>query len=228
MYNREWLKTQIQSYLQDSSITAELDTWIDLGAKRVSQVLECWEMEQDLTLGLSGLINNCSLDGGDASGGGDAINGGDAFGNPEQSGQEYITIPSGTKRILSVQYRDDAILYDLRSIGRHDSAGYKAATGRPVVYLIEYRNIYPLPFASGDYVAAVLAEVVIPDGTGEVDALTSYPFIFLNAALSEAYDWKQDPEMMGRYENKWVAEAEQVKAIYNREKSGEVLAMRAV
>ena len=93
---------------------------------------------------------------------------------------------------------------------------------------MERQRIYPLPFTEGNFRAIFLVEVEIPVGDNETGALTSYPYVFLNAALAEAYDWKQDPEMNARYEGKWIQEASQVRDIYRSEHSGETPAVRAV
>lgn len=197
MYNRDWLKTQIQGYLHDASITAHLDTWIDIGAKRVSQILQCAEMEAELTRST-----------GDAN--------------------LHIPLSSTERRLLGVQWEQNGIYINLESVPRHDAWRYKR-NGNPAVYYIEGRKIWPAPFVDGNYKAQVLQEVVIPaDGTSEVDALTAYPFIFLNAALAEAYDWKQDQEMLARYENKWTVEAREVTDLYMSERIGDTPAMRAV
>ena len=197
MYNRDWLKTQIMSYLHDSSVSAELDAWIDLGAKRVSQVLQCLEMEGELTR-----------------------NAGDT--------ELHIVIPSLVRHVLGVQWSNYSGRWmNLRSVPRHDAGQYKR-DGTPSVYYIEDGRIKPSPYVDGDYRAQVINEVVIPADTSEVAALTAYPFIFLNAALSEAYDWKQDPEMMARYEQKWSTEADYVTALYLSNRIGDTPAMRAV
>lgn len=46
--NRQWFRDQLASYLKDATLSAEIETFIDLGAARVYDVLECREMEQEL------------------------------------------------------------------------------------------------------------------------------------------------------------------------------------
>lgn len=198
MYNRDWLKAQIQSYLHDTSITAHLDTWIDIAAKRVSQVMQCAEMESDLT---------------------------------RLTGDSVTAIPleSTVRRVIGVQWKNfSGNWINLRSTPRHAAGQYKR-DGTPCVYLIEEREIKPLPYSDADYRAQVLQEVVIPnDGTAEVEALTAHPFVFLNAALAEAYDWKQNPDMLARYDRKWQSEAESITNLYLSERIGDTPAMRAI
>ena len=194
-FDRSWLRDQVMSYLHDDSVLSIVDTWIDIGAKRVSQVMECAEMETVIER-LTG-----SLD-------------------------VFIQLPSDTRKLLGVQWFNSSRWSNLRSVPRHVAPCYDS-TGTPAVYWIEQRKIYPLPFVDGDYRAQVLADVVIPD-TGEHPALTAHPYVFLNAALSEAYDWKQNLEMVQRYDNKWNSEANVVTAEYISEVTGEVPAMRAI
>lgn len=228
MYNRNWLKQQIAYYLKDDSVSIHLDTWIDLGAKRVSQALECFEMENILYNSLR-FVATGGLDGGFADGDNlVVIDGGDAFSDdPTAAPTDYILMPPRFRRLVSVQVLDNGIWRNIRSVPKHEATAYKRV-GSPLVYLVEDRKIYPLPFNEGDYRAIYLREVEIPVGNNEDDALTAYPFIFLNAALSEAYDWKQDAEMNNRYEGKWIQEAQQVTGIYQSEHTGETPSMRAI
>jgi hypothetical protein len=233
MYNRNWLRTQIASFLKDQSLSSNLDTFIDLGAKRVSQVLECWEMEGLLENTLVTTMCTGVVDGEFADNGLTllVIDGGDAFNtDPDAAPLSYIVIPATVRRLLGVQVLDRAgsIWRNLKSIPKHEAQLYKGPAGQPVYYYVETRYIHPLPAMAAAYRTQVLFEVVIPVGDNEIDALASYPMVFLNAALQEAYDFKQDPEMSARYESKWVTEAEAARAIYRGEHGGETLAMRAV
>ena len=227
-FNRNWLTAQIKSYLKDDSVSNYTDTWIDLAAKRVSQVLECFEMESVISNSLRFSVTT-GIDGGFADGTNLVIiDGGDAFNaDPEAAPQEFIFLPPRFRRLVSVQAYDNGIWRDLRSVPKHEASSYKR-TGIPLVYHIEDRKIFPLPFVEGDYRAIYQREVQVPVGDNEDDALTAYPMIFLNAALAEAYDWKQDIEMNMRYEQKWQTEARDVTAIYRSEHTGETPAMRAV
>lgn len=196
-YNRAWLQEQIKGYLHDASVSAYLDTWIDLGAKRIAQTLQCSEMETELVRSA-----------------GDAEN--------------YLAGDTTLKRVLGVQWQGYSGSYvNLRSVPRHNAGQYKR-DGQPAVYLIEDRKIYPLPFNDGNFKAQVLTEVEVPDDSSTNDVLTAYPFIFLNAALAEAYDWKQNQEMMARYEQKWANEAVAVTERYLSERIGDTPAMRAM
>lgn len=229
-YSRNWLKTQITSYIKDSSLGAELDVWIDLAAKRVSAVLECWEMESELANSLVPSFEAGSLDGGMAVGTTSelTVDGGDAFAiAPEEKPLDHLKLTGNVIRILGVQYLKNNAWYNLRAMPKHDAAQFKRA-GLPQVYLVEQRKIFPLPFMEGDFKAQVLTEVVVPVGDGEVDALTSYPFIFLNACLAEAADWKQDGEMAAKFEEKWQRDAMKIKSTYLEERTGETPTMRAI
>ena len=195
--NRTWLQEQIKSYLHDSTVDAQLDTWIDIAAGRVSQGLRCWEMEQELVR---------------AAG----------------SAENYIDLGTTTRQILGVQWQNNSGAYtNLQSVPRHDAGLYKR-NGQPCVYLVEDRKVWPLPMIDGNYKAQVIQDVVIPAGLETTPALTAYPFLFLNAALAEAYDWKQDPEMMARMEQKWQSEADMITKTYLSERVGDTPAMRAV
>ena len=198
MYNRDWLRAQIASYLHDSSVIDHLDNWIDIGAKRVSQVLQCKEMMGELA-------------------------------RSQGASDDFIELDTTTRHVLGVQWQDRQGRYiNLESVPRHEAMYYKR-TGTPSVYTIEQRKIYPLPFADGNYKVQVMQEVIIPsDGQAQVDALTAYPFIFLNAALAEGYDWKQNLEMLARYDNKLGAEVAEVTKNFMNERVGDTPAMRAV
>lgn len=227
-FTRNWLKEQLQGYLKDQTVGAYLDTWIDLGAKRVSQVLECWEMEQELFNALT-IPTDSGLDGGFADSTSlIVVDGGDAFNDdPLSAPREYIVMPDRMIRIIAVQVQDDGEWRNLRSIPKHSAYSFKAV-GLPSSYIVERQRIYPLPFMEGEFRAIFLVEVEIPVGDNETPALTSYPFVFLNAALAEAYDWKQDAEMNARYEQKWIQEASQVRDIYRSEHVGDTPSVRAV
>ncbi len=229
MFNRQWLGEQIAGYLKDDTLGPHLDTFIDIAAKRVSQVLECWEMEQEIvnTIQISG---RTSVDGGNATGGGGGLvlDGGDAFKADDVTPPgNYLTLPEGTRRVLGVQVLSNGIYRNLRSVGRHEANAYKG-TGSPFYYYVEGKQIRPLPVRDGTYKAQILREVVIPAGTNEVDALNAYPFVFLNAALSEAYDWKQNEAMALRYEQKWLNEANEIAGNYRNARGGEVLEVRSI
>jgi hypothetical protein len=227
-YDRAWLRAQVSSYLHDAEVTPLIDTWIDIGAKRVSQVLQCWEMETELTIGLAAVVGEGTLDGGTSSGGGIVVDGGDAYNTSSQS-LPYMEIGSTVKQVLGVQWQDQEGQWrNLVALNRHEARQYKRG-GIPGRYLIEDRRIHPLPFIDGSYRAQLLSEVVIPPTPDDIiDAVVSYPFIFLNAALSEAFDWKQDDVMNQRYEQKWFTEATTVRNAYMQDRAGESLAMRAM
>ena len=227
-FTRNWLKEQIAGYLKDQTVGAYLDTWIDLGAKRVSQVLECWEMETELFNALVIPLGS-GIDGGYADGTNTVtIDGGDAFNeDPLSAPREYIVMPNRMIRIVAVQVQDDGEWRNLRSIPKHSAYPFKRV-GLPSSYVVERQRIYPVPFIDGNYRAIFLTEVEIPVGDNETGALTSYPYLFLNAALAEAYDWKQDAEMNARYEQKWIMEASQVRDIYRSEHVGDTPSVRAV
>ena len=228
MYTRNWLRRQIAGYIHDEGVSAHLDTWIDIGAKRVSQVLECWEMEAELVNSLAEVIESGVLDGGTADGGGLVLDGGDAFNsNPDAAPVQSLAIPSDVKRVLGVQVLDGEEWRNLKSIGSHAAGRFKCS-GTPIHYYLEGRSIYPVPFTEGQYRAQVMQEAEVPSGDNTTDVVTAYPFLFLNAALAEAYDWKQNPQMSARYEQKWITEAQQITANYRGESGGETLAMRAI
>jgi hypothetical protein len=227
-YTRNWLKEQIAGYLKDASVGVHLDTWIDIGAKRVSRVLECPEMEYELFNSLTIPIDS-GLDGGNASASNLIIvDGGDAFSaDPSAAPRNYIIMPDRLVRLVVVQTLTNGEWRALRSVPKHNAFNFKG-TGTPEVYYVEKQRIYPVPFNNGEFRSIYLTEVEIPVGDGETPALTSYPFVFLYAALSEAYDWKQDAEMNARYESKWIRDAEFIRSIYRGEQSGETPAIRAM
>ena len=161
-YDREWLREQVASYLHDSEATPLIDTWIDIGAKRVSQVLQCWEMETEVSLGLANLITDGLVDGGSATGGGNVIDGGDAF-NLQDELVPYMPVAATVKQVLGVQWLDQGGQWrNLVALNRHEARMHKRE-GIPSRYLIENRKIYPLAFQDGSYRAQLLSEVVIPE-----------------------------------------------------------------
>jgi hypothetical protein len=180
-------------------------------------------METELTIGLAAVVGEGTLDGGTSSG-----DGGDAYNTSSQS-LPYMEIGSTVKQVLGVQWQDQEGQWrNLVALNRHEARQYKRG-GIPGRYLIEDRRIHPLPFIDGSYRAQLLSEVVIPPTPDDIiDAVVSYPFIFLNAALSEAFDWKQDDVMNQRYEQKWFTEATTVRNAYMQDRAGESLAMRAM
>ena len=225
-YNRAWMRDTITSYLKDSSVTQTvLDVWIDIASKRVSTTLECNEMEQTISNKLV-LQPFTTVDGGSATMTElVVIDGGNAY-NEGNEPLDYIVFPSNWKRLVSVQTLDNGQWRNLRSINKHNAYAYKS-DGIPEVYLLEDGKIYPLPLAEGTYRAIFLLEVIIEE-TGEHPVVAAYPYIFLNAALAEAYDWKQDVEMVARYEGKWQQEADEARRLYRSEHVGETPAMRAI
>lgn len=196
IYNRDWLKNEIQSYLHDDSVTATLDTWIDMGALWVSQNLRCYEMEAEVT---------------------------------RNAPDEFLQLTARHRHLISVQWLKNGMIWvPLKTLAKHEAQYYKRS-GNPGGYYIEDRKVYPAPFVDGEYKARVLENVVIPDdGQTEVAALTAYPFLFLNAALAEAYDWKQNEPLSARYERKAASQAEQVTADYLADRVGETPAQRAI
>ena len=227
-FNRNWLKQQLAYYLKDDSVGIHLDTWIDLSAKRVSSLLECFEMEEVATNSLSVAVAS-GVDGGFAGGTNlVVIDGGDAFSaDPAAAPKSYIPLPTRFKRLVVVQVQDNGLWRALRSVPKHEVSHYRS-NGYAEVYHLEEGRIYPLPFQSGDYRAIYLREVEIPVGDNTDRVLTAFPYVFLNAALAEAYDWKQDEAMFARYEGKWLNEVEQIKVLYRSEHNGETPAMRAM
>lgn len=195
-FDRAWLRSQIPFYIKDNSLSVHLDTFIDLGAKRLSNILQCRELEGELVRSA-----------GDSD--------------------SFIAMPSNVRRLLGVQYQNNAGQYvNLRSVGRHAAAPFKGV-GQPQVYFIQDSNIYPAPFNDGNYLVQTMEEAVVPE-TGESAALTMYPYVFLYAALAEAYDWKEDEERRLHCEGKWMADAEQITRIYLSDRMGETPAVRAI
>ena len=226
IYTRQWLQDQIRSYLKDRSLTlAELDTFIDVSVSRLCQVLECTEMETIITGtvqavgaidgGNAGSVNTQEIDGGDA------FNSGEVVLSPAA-----IPLSSNHKRIVVVQYLRDGDWYALRSVPKHEAAAYKVE-GQPCVYYIEDSQVFPIPRKEGNARVIALEFFELPD-TGSHPVLQAYPFLFLNAALAEAYDWKQDEVANQRYENKWIGDAEAVTTLYRTTHQGETLSMRAI
>jgi hypothetical protein len=191
------LRTQISSYLHDSSLSAELDTFIDLGAGQVNAILECEEMETVVSR---------------------------VQGAPEQ----YISLPKGTRKLLSVGFNSTLGFTHLRSLPRH-STDYVPGAGPALFYRVEQKRVFPLPFNDTDYEALILQDVEIPaDDQETVAALSAYPTLYLTAALAEAYDWKQNMEMGQRYTMKWRDLADSITTMYNSEIVGDTPAMRAM
>ncbi len=197
MQTRAWLRQNIAGYLHDGSLSAELDTFIDLGAKRISQLMQCVEMEAEITR-----------------------NKGDA--------NNFIAVPADFQRLLGVQVADNGTWRNLQAISRHDAAYFDGA-GLAMVYRIDGGVIQPLPASDSDYRVQYLQEAIVPEDSAETNAvLSAYPMVFLNAALVEAYDWKQDFELVGRFEQKLMGDIRAITRIYLSERAGEVPAMRAV
>jgi hypothetical protein len=139
----------------------------------------------------------------------------------------FIPLPNTVRKVLAVCWNYTGRERALRSIPKHYKTQYDI-NGTPAVYWIENSTIKIGPFTDGDYVARVVQDVEIPaDDQAEIPALTSHPYVFLNAALAEAYDWKQNAEMVARFEGKWREEASIVTAEYLNEQAGDAPAMRS-
>ena len=227
-FDRQWLRDQVKGYLHDGQVDAHVDTWIDIAVGRIANVLQCYEMEGDLTLGLT-VLDSGELNGGDAVAlPGNFIDGGDAYGDAVE-GKPFFEMTNLHRRLLGVQWQNSQGIWEnLRSVPRHEASRYKV-NGSPRVYLVENRRVYPLPYQNGNYRAQMLFYPLIgvtADSTN--DTLESYPYIFLNAALTEAYDWKQDEVMHQRYESKWLREAQEVTSVYLGDRTGDTPSMRAM
>jgi hypothetical protein len=57
--------------------------------------------------------------------------------------------------------------------------------------------------------------------------MTTYPFIFLEAALSEGYAWKEDGASASAYEKKWLGSVQEVNRKSKKLQQGDTPAMRA-
>lgn len=195
IYNRAWLQSQIKSYLHDNSVSGSVDTWIDLGASRISRALRCNEMRK---------VQEYVL----------------ADGNG-------IPITSDMIIIESLEYSGNQGWQDLRSATRFEGQ-YFEGSGTPCVWLNQEKQIMPAPYSDGTYRLTYMGDTEVPADDTTTDVMTAYPFIFLNAALAEAYDWKQNPEQSARWEGKWIKEAIDITAIYKSERAGDAPAMRAM
>lgn len=227
-YNRQWLRDQVASYLKDRTLSAEIETFIDLAAARVSQIMECREMEVVQTNRLI-VSADAPLDGGGSGGGSTLIvDGGDAFaGDEEAKPTPYVQLTNKVRRLVQVQVLERGEWRSLKSLPTHSVFPLKRP-GVPVNYYIEENRVYPVPLTEGTFRVIYLSQIEIPIGDAAPKCMSAYPFVFLNAALAEAYDWKQDAELYAAYEQKWLAEATRIREIYRGEMIGEVPAVRAV
>lgn len=194
-YNRAWLQSQIKSYLHDNSVSGSLDTWIDLGASRISRALRCQEMQVIATYNLA-----------DGAG---------------------IPITADMVIIESLEYSGNQGWQNLRSATRFQDQ-YFEGSGTPCVWLKQDGQIVPAPYSDGAYRLTYMGATEVPIDDSTTEVMTAYPFLFLNAALAEAYDWKQNPEQSARWEAKWINEAVDISAIYRSERAGDAPAMRAM
>jgi len=192
------LRVLMAGYLHDNSLGAFLDQWIDTGAHRIGQILRCREMET-------------------------------TFQRVTDAPENYIDCGAEFQEVLRVSTPSDGGgSRVLEAVGSHDWLHGAANGGTPWAYYVEGARIYPLPFGNQDYSAVVLARPVVPVVDTDTNAvLTAFGFLFLNAALVEGFDYKQDETLTVRYENKWTAEAQAITRAYEKNRRGEALAMRA-
>lgn len=197
MTTRAWLKTNIASVIKDHTLSTSLDTWIDIGAARLGEILRCREMETSIVRGV---------------------------GAPDP----FIPLAEDTQEILAVQKgSEDGNYYNLRGMVKVQADMYKGA-GTSVAYYVEDSKVYPIPFNDTNFIVLTLDRPSVPVAEDETTALlTQYPYLFLDAALVEAYDFKEDNERVVRYDAKWRDAARTIRNTYERTRFGEGLAMRA-
>lgn len=197
-YDRAWLRTQIGNFIHDTTTGLE-DTFIDMATKKVGVMLEGQANQLTTT------YNIATAD----------------FPLPD----EAISI-----RVLAYRTAQDSYL--LRSVPTHQLANYNdtgVASGSPAVYSIIGGVLKIRPFIAGDYDVTTFTGVDIgPAASDTNDSLEQYPYIFLDAALVEAFDYKQDGTYAGRYESKWLGAVEQVNRVSRKLDQGDVPAMRAM
>ena len=116
----------------------------------------------------------------------------------------------------------------LRSVPTHQWSRYQD-TGTPAIYQVRNDSINIRPFTEGNYAVWYYSRINLLDDPGATHpALTAYPFLFLDAALAECYDYKQDAELMQRYQDKWLAEVHEINRVTRKLRAGDAPAMRAM
>ena len=135
------------------------------------------------------------------------------------------TLPDDVVSVSAVGFQGGAIL---RSLPTHQIRRYPE-TGTPAFYRIKVNNVRFIPFMAGEYGIRYFSRINLLDDPGATHpALTAYPFVFLDAALAECYDYKQDAELMQRYQDKWLAEVHEINRVTSKLRAGDAPAMEAM
>lgn len=136
-------------------------------------------------------------------------------------------LPADVVTVSQVAYLGDRTI-QLRSIPTHQWTYYQD-TGTPAVYQTKLDRLLIRPFMAGNYGIWYFSRMTLLDDPGAtLPALTAYPFLFLDAALAECYDYKQDAELMQRYQDKWLAEVHEINRVTAKLRAGDAPAMRAI
>ena len=152
--------------------------------------------------------------------------------NEKQVTRSLTASPYGVEAdmvsIRNIHYQTSQGGYLLTSVPSHNIEKY-ATTGNPAVYAVNANSIVIKPFSAGDYDITYFGSMTL--GTNDTDtfpALQNYPFLFLDAALAEGYDYKQDPDQRTRYQDKWITEAHEINRRSRTLRQGDVPAMRTL
>ena len=195
IYNRQWLRDQLTSYLRDSNIDNDrADNLIDLAVSKVGIVLESQYNETLETFPISSspwpIPSNIN-----------------AF--------RTIVVPSGTGG------------YSLHAMPSHRVENY-GGSGQPVVYAVKGNNLLIEPFQSLDYEITYFRHITLDaDAAATDEALTHYPFVFMEAMLSEGYAWKEDMEGAKAYEQKFLGSVQEINRVSRQLQQGDAPAMRS-
>ena len=194
IYNRQWLRDQLTSYLRDSNIdTDRADNLIDLAVSKVGIVLESQYNESMETFSIASTPWQIPS----------TIN---AF--------RTIVVPSGTGG------------YSLQSMPSHRVENY-GGSGSPVVYGVKGNQLLIAPFQAKDYEVTYFRHITLaPESTATDEALTHYPFVFMEAMLSEGYAWKEDMAGSKAYEQKFLGSVQEINRVSRKLQQGDSPAMR--
>lgn len=201
VYGRAWLREQVQSYIHDNNLDTEAETWVDLALKEVSRVLRCKETLSGELVDLSTQIFNVWTPPADFIEEETVI---------EVSGEPFNRLPCVV----------DQQIDEFQAIGKNSS--------RPLAYFWSGNTIQMTNAASTAIInVAFHAEVQLDDDAATHPAVTAFPGLFLDAVKAQAYDWKEDTERQAMFEQKWRSKATELRRLYEGEKYGTAITMRA-
>ena len=197
-YNRAWLRSNVASYLHDQNLGSTVDTFIDIGALRIGQMLESTANEKLSQFTITDATNPLPDD-------------------IVRMRAVFYQLDNGQSVALKSMPTHAISAYVLSSTS---TPLFYTIVGDNIVVRPYTAGTYEL-----DYWSTV---TIGDNDADTNPALTAYPFIFLNAALEAGYQFKEDESMMMRSQALWTDEVTQINRASRKLAAGDVPAARSV